>query len=384
MKKNCILSIYTIISAVVSAYPSIYYGTEDLFDYEPGVKFPCDENKSSWVASIGIGSPQQVFPLRIDTSTDFTWVAGITCHSDFCSAQNDHLFDAGKSHSITNLHKQVVFDYGNEEIVEANLYKDKFILGSADLNNFRFGKAFNVTGFDEYDFAGSIGLGASYEDLKANITLTKRAIYRPVSTRGRGRNARSISRRNNVLQEDLCEIGFGVDKTAISGDIAWFDIPTCDFGKSPFWKTKLTGVQVQDAISLELDTLASFDTTVKQIQVPQNDLDSIYRVLNAKQSETTNKYEFKCCEAKDLIFSFEKFDIKLPSDVWTTPTDKEAYCTANFKPLEPNRDRLDNIWRLGIDFLNNFFSVYSLKRRQTGLALLSGNRSEGICITSKE
>lgn len=283
------------------------------------------------------------------------------------------------------------------------------------LDNFAFIKAYTTSGFEPSNFgnishsnmmiiltyntnvtalffftklAGSFGLGlpASFLSNGSSSFLEKR---RRANNKGssyysgeRSTNSqrRGSSKRNN---ERVCELDFGVDHNKISGDIAWLDIPTCDYGKSPFWKTPLTCAKFGDAVDLKFEnTLASFDSGVKNIEVPRDDLLKIYEGLNATKCDD-DSYEFKCCNAPDLTLSFEKYDVVIPSDIWTTQKDSSGeLCTAKISE-STSTDEPTNRWHLGTSFTINFYTIFSPSRAQTGLGLSVGGSPHGVAIKSK-
>jgi hypothetical protein len=236
--------------------------------------------------------------------------------------------------------------------------------------------------------AGSFGLGlpADFSSGNSSFLQKRRRINNSGSSyysgeRSTNSSPRGNSKRNN---EKVCDLNFGVDYSAISGDIAWLDVPTCDYGTSPFWKTPLTCAKIDGVVDFKFtNTLASFDTSVKNIQVPLDDLQKIYDGLNAtKCADGTNEYQFKCCNAKDLTLSFEKYDVTIPVEAWTAQKDSSGeYCTAKISESE-STDAPTNRWHLGTTFSINFYTIYSPSRAQTGLALSVGG-SKGVQISSK-
>lgn len=187
-------------------------------------------------------------------------------------------------------------------------------------------------------------------------------------------------RGNNAM---TCSLIFGIETSFISGEIAWLDLPTCEYGNSPFWKTDLTCVTIGNVVDLKFkNTVAEFDTTVENIEVPHEDLKKIHQGLHATYNEVKKKYVFKCCEAEDLKISFEKYTVSIPSNSWTASEDSigelcSARISASNTTVVPT-----NRWRLGTNFMLNFYSIFSISRKQTGLALLT-HGNELLRITSK-
>lgn len=207
----------------------------------------------------------------------------------------------------------------------------------------------------------------------------------PPSIKG-GSSRRGKRKRDNVEgdEEAYCSLDFGVDYESINGEIAWFDLPKSNFGDSPLWKTQLNGVKSGSNLDLTFtDTLASFDSSVSGIEVSAPDLDRVHEALGATCSEEgSTEYLFECSKASDLVFSFEKYDVTIPFDAWIIrKEDNSGLCNTTIVKTESD-DAPTNRWHLGRDFLSEFYSIYSVKREQTGLALVVDG-SEGALIHAK-
>ncbi|KAI8642812.1 aspartic peptidase domain-containing protein [Parasitella parasitica] len=385
---NSVLIVSSIV-AMVKASP--YYGSVYGEPKLPSVSFPCGDDIPNWVANIGIGTPRQTMPLLLDTSSSATWVAGVQCPSNFCTTRQCSLFDAGKSSTITNYYVEETFRY-EEGSVDTTLYSDNLYVDNFEFEDFEFGKAFEVHGFNKYStYAGILGLGddSEFEFVKRadepegrksrkksnhgeNSKIAERASLRGGSDRV-AKNERGVS------DERQCRFTIGLDES-IQGDIAWLDFPTCDYGPSPYWKAKLKCVEIGDLITLGFDkTVALFDTSVQNIQVPHKDIAIIHQGLAAQYNQQSNQYEFPCCNAKELKFSFEKYDVTLPVKAWTRQVGEDT-CTDIFEVREPSQFEDNNTWRLGTKFMINFVTILDREERRTGLALIADNANDGLKI----
>lgn len=181
---------------------------------------------------------------------------------------------------------------------------------------------------------------------------------------------KSQTRTNDVSK--VCTFSFGIDYTLVY-KIGWLSLPTREFGKSPFWKTDLECVKINGVVDLKFTkTIAEFDTTVKDIHVPHGDLAKIHQGLKATYDYRLKKYVFKCCYAKDLEISFKDHKVKLPVEAWTINVDNFGeHCAAKFaasNTIEIPTSR----WRLGTDFMENFYTIFDKQGAQTGLGLYHG------------
>ncbi|KAK4517532.1 uncharacterized protein ATC70_000871 [Mucor velutinosus] len=378
MKLSAGIIIVSTIASTVAAYPS------DLIRRggSSALSFPCGDDVPNWVANIEIGTRDQLFPLLLDTSSKDTWVAGIMCKSEFCLTRKGPLFNAGKSSTIQNEHKKLTLEYEQGTVI-GNLYQDNLKIGGTVVKDYPFVKAFEVNGFNNsVTYAGILGLGGS------EINKPKLSKRGPSSSIGEpstfyGASGITYRRKRNNVGGKTCQFAFGIDKSRIEGDIAWLDLPTCDYGSTPFWKTRLTCAKIEGVADLKFKkTVASFDTSVKNIQVPHKDLAIIHKGLKAEYNDQSKQYEFKCCYAKDLTFSFEKYDVTLPTEAWTKKVN-DKICTDIFQVLKPTKNDHENTWKLGTKFITNFVSIFDEHRRQTGLALLAGGNNNGLKISAK-
>lgn len=194
---------------------------------------------------------------------------------------------------------------------------------------------------------------------------------RSVGDKGRtGDDDVKPEKRNN--NHKVCSLFFGIDDSLVY-KIGWLSLPTCEYGKSPFWKTDLECVKINGVVDLKFtNTLAEFDTTVKDIHIPHGDLEKIHQGLKATYNNHVKKYVFKCCDARDLEISFKDHKVTLPVEDWTIKVDRLGdHCSAKFAVSNTTEIPVSR-WRLGTDFMENFYVIFSKTKSQTGLGLYHG------------
>ncbi|KAI9254938.1 aspartic peptidase domain-containing protein [Helicostylum pulchrum] len=382
------------ISPVVNALPGAYspsdttgYPETPDFPSIPSVNFPCGYEEKNWVIKSGFGNPEQSANLLIDTTFGSIFVAGVMCHSEFCEDQSSPLYNSGKSSTSVNLHQKKTFNLGSERIVKADMYTDDITAGSIKLHNQIFGKAFSVEGFPSHpNYAGVFGLNPVTDSSNSTAEygysnmLGKRiegdtdpAVFgRNVTLKGR--KPKKPEKRTDDTSE-VCTFSRGIDYNLVY-KIGWLSFPTCEYGKSPFWKTDLECVKINGVVDLKFTkTIAEFDTTVKDIHVPHGDLEKIHQGLKATYNDQVKKYVFKCCYAKDLEISFKDHKVTLPAEAWTIKVDRlEDHCAAKFAVSNTTAIPKSR-WRLGTDFMENFYTIFDQQRAQTGLGLYHGQSS---------
>ncbi|KAI9359716.1 aspartic peptidase domain-containing protein [Pilaira anomala] len=375
------------LSPLVKALPGTYsYNNDDSSVSQPPdihlVEFECGYDVKDWVIDAGFGTPEQEARLLIDTNSDKTFVAGVMCHSEFCENQSEPLYHAGKSSTSVKLKSKKTLEFANNRTVFGDIYNDTVTIGNDKFYDFTFGKAISVSGFpSNADYAGVYGLNPG-PDPTYYASKQKRADHgkSKVSSRGRSKSGSSGGFKRSNTEEEKCALIYNLDYDTLPNPIAWLNLPTNDFGVSPFWKTDLKCVKIKGVADFKFkNTIAGFDTAVKDITAPHEDIAKIHQGLNAEYDNDVGRYVFECCDANDLEISFTEYTVKIPKSYWIKKVDDKR-CYAKIAVSDAT-EAPTNRWRLGTDFIENFYTLYDKERRQIGLSLLEN--SEGISITSK-
>lgn len=176
----------------------------------------------------------------------------------------------------------------------------------------------------------------------------------------------------------------GVDHDLYDGKIAYMPLPTCDYGDSPYWKTRMNCVKLGHLADIKLahKSLASFGTNNNYISGPSSQVELLHKAMGAKQSG--GSYQIKCCEADklpDLTFTFDNYQVSLPASAWTSPVDgadrddEEAMCKTSIRGNNNEKE-----WVLGGAFLNNFYHIYDQGNKRVGLATPKDSNSKAKII----
>jgi hypothetical protein len=176
-------------------------------------------------------------------------------------------------------------------------------------------------------------------------------------------------KRSNDDQSDGEFIFGGVDHNVYKGKVAYFQIPTCDYGATPYWKTEIKCVKFGNKIDVKLapKSLASFSTASSFILAPKKQADLLHAAIDAHYDEDEDVYKLECCdkidELPDFKVDFNGHRITLPPKLYIKK-DGET-CTSLIR-RNPDEER---DWVMGGAFLNNFYHIYDLSNKQTGLAI---------------
>lgn len=173
----------------------------------------------------------------------------------------------------------------------------------------------------------------------------------------------------------------GVDHSVYEGEIAYMPLPTCDYGDSPYWKTRLNCVNLGHRMDLKLasKSLASFSSSSNMITAPERQVQLLHKAIGAHYDSASGTYQLKCCEVQklpDLTFTFDNYQVSLPPTVWTAKVDsdddsEDAMC---YTKIQSNG--MEKEWVLGNAFLNNFYHIYDQGRKRVGLAMPKGSKSK--------
>ncbi|KAI9322243.1 aspartic peptidase domain-containing protein [Dichotomocladium elegans] len=358
-------------------------------------------DEGSLVGSIKIGSPAKEYSVLFDTGSSLTWVPSTKCHSHDCRAYSQSPYDAEQSSSAFSLNKKQSIKYDNDSCIDVELYTETITVAGLTVENQLFGAAYSVKNIGDDKYVGYIGLGGFAEDGSTNFInddsedasdLSKRYF---VNSYGFAQNAFQSSygvgsqqfsmvtynsngfyqkKRSNSADGEF--IFGGIDHEIYDGSIAYFPLPTCDYGNSPYWKASVSCVRLGDAADIKLapKSLASFASNGYYITGPAEQVDVLHTAMGAHYDSASGKYLLKCCDADelpDLDISFDHYKVSLPHSSWIkTVSEDGEWCEALIRPNANEKE-----WSLGGAFLNNFYHIYDLGNKRTGIAIPKGSKT---------
>ncbi|CEG72938.1 hypothetical protein RMATCC62417_08411 [Rhizopus microsporus] len=347
------------------------------------------------LGEVKVGSPPQPFRVLFDTSNSLTWVPSTDCHTPICRKNSNKLYSPNTSSTAVNLHQKESIKFDEGVCIDVRLYRDTVSVAGLEVPNQLFGAAYSVKGLDE-DHFGFLGLG-NYADggsvrlssSNSSSSLTKRQsggngafapnAFQLGAQQGSAQfgfyttspSSGFYQKRNNDGHNGEFIIG-GIDHNVYKGGIAYFKLPTCDYGDSPYWKTELKCVKLGNKIDVKLapKTLASFSTGTSHMLAPSHQADLLHAALDAHYDEDEDVYKIDCCEDlskfPDLKFDFNGYRITLPPKAYLKK-DNDKQCHSLI-----GRNTDDKNWILGGYFSQWFYQVYDASNSQIGLALTKG------------
>ncbi|KAG1468304.1 hypothetical protein G6F56_003910 [Rhizopus delemar] len=345
--------------------------------------------------TVKVGTPSQSFSVLYDTSQSLTWVPSTDCHSSICKQHSDDLYNANSSTTAINLHQKESIKFEEGVCVDVRLYQDSVSVAGLSVSQQLFGAAYSVKGLGGEEYLGYLGLGNYAEGGDVQLSssnnsssLTKRqslssgsfatnAFQSAYGTSSQQFGMVSSSQDGFYQKRDSAEhnaefILGGVDHNVYKGSIAYFKLPTCDYGDSPYWKTELKCVKLGDKIDIKLSakTLASFSSGSSYILAPTEQADLLHAAIDGHYDEEDGVYKVENCDDLDtfptLKFDFKGHRIIMPSKAYLKKGD-DNQCTSMI-----NRNTDTKNWSLGGYFSQWFYQVFDASNSQIGLAIPKG------------
>ncbi|KAG1449414.1 hypothetical protein G6F56_008649 [Rhizopus delemar] len=338
-----------------------------------------------------VGTPSQSFSVLFDTSQSLTWVPSVDCHTPICRKHSNNLYNPSSSSTANNLHKKESIKYSEGVCVDARIYQDTVSVAGLKVPNQLFGAAYSVKGLGGDDYLGYLGLGGYIGD--GDVQLSSNTSSSSLKKRGGSNgayasNAFQMGYGTSSQQFGMVSSGQGgfyqkrdsdehnaefiiggIDHNVYKGSIAYFKLPTCDYGDSPYWKTELKCVKLGNKVDIKLapKALASFDTGSSHILAPRQQADLLHAAIDGHYDQEQEVYKLKCCD-KDLDsyptlkFDFNGYRVSLPPKAYLKKDGEE--CTSLI-----GRSTDDKDWSLGGYFSRWFYQVFDASHLQIGLAI---------------
>ncbi|KAI9497782.1 aspartic peptidase domain-containing protein [Zychaea mexicana] len=370
----------------------------------PGMKTePMTYDNGVLVGTVQIGSPAQEFHVMFDTSSSLSWVPSTKCHSSACRDYGHAPYDAEGSSTAFSLNQKRSIRFDDHKCVDVELYTETMTLAGLTVENQLFGSAYSVSNIGDDNYIGYLGLGGFTEDGSANFNATdknKKHLHRRafVNANGFAQNAFQTNYGQGSQQFGMVtydQSGFygkkrwntpeaefifgGIDHDVYDGKIAYFALPTCEYGDSPYWKTRMNCIKLGNLVDIKLahKSLASFSSNSNFITGPKRQVELLHKGMGAHYDTESQTYHLKCCEVEklpDLTFTFDHYQVTLPPTLWTRENDDEGEMCHTL--IAGNGQEKE--WSLGGAFLNNFYHIYDQSSLKVGLALPKGDSKAKI------
>lgn len=283
-------------------------------------------------------------------------------------------FDAEQSSTFEDFRAQRQEQAYGQGFVKGGMGKDQ-VCWSNDQENCQYFKFLSVDGGNELQkdqFSGIIGLAPPSSEEKSTVPAFVQQMNQIFSfylSKGSG------------SEGNLKFGGYNIEKYAKPGkteaDIIWTNL--VDDG----WTIPMNALKFQDTnetVEIKASQL-TLDTGLSYALVPPNDIENIMGAMKKNQNITCKKegyydldmYSCACKpeqhkSLKPLMLNINGHDFKLPVDAWMSydANNKNKECKILMHPYDISMTATYK-WVVGIQFLQNFYSIYDIGNKRVGL-----------------
>ncbi|XP_027006718.2 gastricsin-like isoform X1 [Tachysurus fulvidraco] len=321
-----------------------------------------NQNDMAYFGKVGIGSPPQYFYLHFDTGSSSLWVNSIYCKSSACKSHP--LFDPRKSSTFTSHHKAFSEKYGTGS-VKGFLGYDTVSMGQLAVKKQQIGLSTSEPGnhFAKPLHDGLMGLAfmSSSQHTIMDTMIEEGVIEEPIFAFYLSRDSESGS-----------EVVFGgVDPSHYQGQINWVPVQ-----QNSHWQLVFEGFEVnhQSTGWCENGCTAITDTGTSMLECPPQYVDTLHRMLGAKQDSNGN-YVFHCDAVSNLptlTFIMNGAHLHLPGTAYVLQEkNSQSHCQSGIKAAHDKFRNGHPYWILGDVFLRQFYSVFDQGNARVGFATLA-------------
>ncbi|KZT10921.1 acid protease [Laetiporus sulphureus 93-53] len=353
---------------------------------------------SSYLGILGVGTPSQSFPLIMDTGSSDLWLASTSCSgcpsgTPEYSSSSSSTYKANTTNSTTGQAKQVEIQYGSGA-VEGTLASDTISMGGLSVDSQTFllvnevSSALlggNVTGILGLAFQSLASTGAVpfWQALISNGQLSSPefAFYL----------ARFLDDTSAASEEPggTFTLG-GTNSSLYSGDIEYHDL--ADSSQETYWLLTISNMTVQgSSVDLGTSLNAAIDTGTTLIGGPQSAVENIYAEITgstALEGDYEGYYSFPCSTTVNVTLSFGGKEWPINSADMNLGVVSGDSCLGGVFILSEGSDvsgSSDPTWVVGDTFLKNVYTVFRSSPASVGFAELStsaGGPEKSASITT--
>ncbi|KXN90874.1 Cathepsin D [Leucoagaricus sp. SymC.cos] len=349
-----------------------------------GISIINQNQDSSYLGQVSIGTPPQNFNVVLDTGSSDLWVADASCQG--CGS-GVHLYSASQSSSNqaggTSTAGQTTIRYGSGQVA-GTIGRETVSMGGFTVQNQVFLQVDQVTdNLVDETLSGIMGLAFD------TIASTQATPFWQALSDGSQLQAKEMSfwlnRLRGVASASGAEFGGvftlgGTNSSLFSGDIDFVNMPGT---QRTFWLLSLTSVNVQGksaSISTGSSSLSAIDTGTTLIGGPTADVSNIWSAVDGAQEigqQMPGFWAFPCnTDVKiSMAFGGKSWPID-PQDMNLGPVDRQGrFCLGGIFDLSLGSNIESGpgnpAWVVGDVFLKNVYSVFRADPPSVGFAQLS-------------
>ncbi|KAF9556706.1 acid protease [Agrocybe pediades] len=352
-----------------------------------GIPIANQEQDSSFLGTVTIGTPPQSFSVVLDTGSSDLWVASTDCTA--CS-RSTPLFDSTKSSTFQGSDagsRPITIRYGSGR-VSGTLSQDTVSMGSFTIPSQTF---LSVSQLSSGLVDGSVGgiMGLAFN----TIASTHATPFWQALSSGNQLSSSELSfwleraPQTSSLSDDTSPGGVftlgGTNSSLFTGDIDFVNMPSDQ--QPSFWLLDMSTVTVNGK-SVQITTandasLSAIDTGTTLIGGPSGDVAAIWNAVGGSPSPgNPGFFRFPCSTTVTIALSFgsgKSWPIN-PQDMNLGPEERgSSMCLGGIFDLDMGTDIESDPssgnpnWVVGDTFLKNVYSVFRANPPSVGFAQLS-------------
>ncbi|XP_069681273.1 lysosomal aspartic protease-like, partial [Periplaneta americana] len=315
-----------------------------------------------YVGTIELGTGfKQKMNVLFDINSSLMWVTSNLCqYTDYNAAcKRNNKYRGWLSRTYKRLGTKFDYPYNSTERVAGFLSLDVVTVGNIEVYEQIFGEATSVpTNSPVVD--GVVGLGFSMAD----PGLVSPLVYTMINQALLPKPVFSLYHNKNSGGQLL--LG-EVDSSLFQGSLTYVN------ATGPSWGFMLNRVEVVGAILLCRNTCrADLSTTASRIEMPKEDLQELNKRIGAT-SYKGNIYQVDCdvvSQLPNVTFVSGNSSLTLNSNdyIMQIPHNSNKESTTKICLTMFGVGRQEDVWSLGMSFLEKFYIAFDLQNRRIGMA----------------
>nr|XP_033776360.1 pepsin A-like [Geotrypetes seraphini] len=312
---------------------------------------------TEYFATIGVGTPPQVFSVIFDTGSSNLWVPSVYCSSPACS--NHRKFNPQHSSTFRSTNQPVSIAYGTGSMTGILGYDTVQVGGIEDPNQI-FGLSETEPGYFLYysPFDGILGL--AYPNIASSGATP---VFDNMWNQGLvPQDLFSVYLSSNEQSGSVVIFG-EIDSSYYTGSLNW--VPLSYEG---YWQITVDSITMNgEVIACSSSCQAIVDTGTSLLSGPPNPVANIQHYIGASEN-SYGQYVINCgsiSSMPDIIFTINGVQYPLPASAYIMQN--QGGCISSFQSMNLPTSA-GELWILGDVFIREYYVVFDRGNNQIGLA----------------
>eukprot|EP01126_Amoeba_proteus_P012809 TRINITY_DN1530_c0_g1_i1.p1 TRINITY_DN1530_c0_g1~~TRINITY_DN1530_c0_g1_i1.p1 ORF type:complete len:369 (+),score=75.64 TRINITY_DN1530_c0_g1_i1:69-1175(+) len=309
---------------------------------------------TSYIGTIGIGTPVQKFNVVFDTGSSNLWIVGSQCTDSACQGKDQ--YDSSSSSTYTPNGESISIQYGTGSM-DGILDVDNVVLAGITVTNVTFGEATSLASFFQGQPLDGI-LGLAFPSIAADGVTP---VFDVMMSEGLVQNNLFSVHLDSNPGGDQSYILFGEIDSGVS-DIQYVPLSSQDYWTISLNNVVVGGTSVGDCNGFFGSCSAIVDTGTSLLVLPTDAFNTMNSAIGTVASDCSN---INSLPTIDFSFNSGSLTLSLPSSIYVI-NDPQQGCVLGIQ----GSDGLP-MWILGDTFIRNFYTVFDRDQNQVGFGTLS-------------